>query len=198
MRAVIGTGRDVTERNQLEAQLRQSQKMEAFGRLAGGVAHDFNNLLTAILGYTEIMLEQLGPEDRLRAEAEQIQVAGERAASLTQQLLAFSRKQILQPRVTDLNAAVKESATMLRRVIGEDVELVTALDPALGHVRVDPGQIEQVIVNLAVNARHAMPRGGRLTIETANLDVAEQDAGRSPPCRPDRTSRWPSATPEPA
>jgi signal transduction histidine kinase/CheY-like chemotaxis protein len=165
---------NVTEARRIEAQLRQAQKMEAVGRLAGGIAHDFNNLLTAISGYSEFLIEgQTDP--RQRRYAEEIKRASTRAAALTGQLLAFSRRQVLQPRVLDLNAVVGDMDMMLRRLIGEDVELVTMLDPALAPVLADPTQVEQVIVNLAVNARDAMPHGGSVTIETVNL---ETDAGR--------------------
>ncbi len=155
------------QHRQLEAQLIQAQKMEGIGRLAGGVAHDFNNLLTAILGYADLMESQLEDEG-LRSELREIRLAGERAAALTRQLLAFSRRQVLQPRTLDLNAVVSDVEKMLARVIGEDVTLVTRLDPSLGSVKADPGQLEQVIMNLAVNARDAMPEGGTLTFETAN------------------------------
>ena len=168
MRGLIINARDQTDRQQLEAQLRVSQKMEGIGRLAGGIAHDFNNLLTAILGYSELMEAQLPDDEDLRSSLREIHHAGERAAALTRQLLAFSRKQVLQPRLLDLNAVVSEVEKLLRRLIGEDVELVTQLDPALGNVKADPGQLEQVLINLAVNARDAMPEGGTLTIETAN------------------------------
>jgi two-component system, cell cycle sensor histidine kinase and response regulator CckA len=163
-----GTLEDITGRRQLETQLRVSQKMEAIGRLAGGIAHDFNNLLTAILGYSELMEEQLPDDEDLLSSLHEIHKAGERAAALTRQLLAFSRRQVLQPKVLDLNAVVSEVEKLLRRLIGEDVELVTRLDPALGSVKADPGQLEQVLMNLAVNARDAMPEGGTLTVETAN------------------------------
>ncbi len=162
---------DITERAALELQLLQSQKMEAVGRLAGGVAHDFNNLLTVIKGYGELMLEELRPNDPMRAEVEEIQKAADRAVSLTRQLLAFSRRQVLAPKIIDLNSVVANMDKLLRRLLGEDIELNTVLDPRLGHVKADPGQIEQVIMNLAVNARDAMPSGGKLTIETVNLDL---------------------------
>jgi two-component system cell cycle sensor histidine kinase/response regulator CckA len=163
-----GTARDVTERKELEGQLRQSQKMEAIGRLAGGIAHDFNNLLTAINGYSELSMMRLEVEDPLLSNLQEIKKAGDRAASLTRQLLAFSRKQVLQPKVLDLNLIVSDMERMLPRLIGEDIELQTVLEPELGSIKVDPGQIEQIILNLAVNARDAMPRGGKLTIETRN------------------------------
>jgi CheY-like chemotaxis protein len=151
--------------------------MEAVGRLAGGIAHDFNNLLTAVAGYSELLLRELPPGDPSRESAEEIRQAGNRAAALTQQLLAFSRRQVLEPRVLDLNAVITGMERMLRRVIGEDVELTTALDPELWRTRADPGQIEQAILNLVVNARDAMPRGGRLTLETANVELDEKFAG---------------------
>jgi signal transduction histidine kinase len=150
-----------------ESQLRQAQKMEAVGRLAGGIAHDFNNLLTAILGYSEMLLDEMPAEAAARADVEEIKKAGERAAALTRQLLAFSRQQILDPRVTNFNDIVANVDKLLRRVIGEDVELVTVLDPSVSHVKVDQGQMEQVLMNLAVNARDAMPNGGRLCIRTS-------------------------------
>ncbi len=173
---LLGTVFDMTERRRLEEQLLQSQKMEAVGRLAGGIAHDFNNLLTAISGYSELLVEQLPAGDARRESAEEIRQAGHRAAGLTQQLLAFSRRQVLEPRVLDLNAVIAGMEKMLRRVIGEDVELTTALDPDLWRTLADPGQIEQAIVNLAVNARDAMPRGGRLTLETGNVTLDEKFA----------------------
>ena len=179
-REIVVNARDVSERKQAEEalqaseeQLRQAQKMEAVGRLAGGVAHDFNNLLTAISGYSEFLIAQLDEGSGLRHDAEEIQKAAERAAALTRQLLAFSRRQVLQPKVLDLNGVVAEVSRLLIRLIGEDVQLSTFEDSALGKVRADPGQLEQVLVNLAVNARDAMPNGGRLTIRTGNLRVVE-------------------------
>jgi len=163
---------DVTERRALEQQLRQSQKMEAVGRLAGGIAHDFNNLLMVISGYSEFLLDRLGPDPALRAPAQEIAGAAARATSLTRQLLAFSRKQMLAPKILDLNGVVTENLKMLTRVIGEDIDLVMIPAATLGAVRADSGQIEQVIMNLAVNARDAMPSGGKLTIETSNLSLA--------------------------
>ena len=159
---------DISARKRLEEQVLQSQKVEAVGRLAGGVAHDFNNILTTITGYSELMLMKFQRDDPLRKQAEEIQRAADKAASLTRQLLAFSRKQTLQPRVLDLSCVVADLEKMLRRLIGEDVELQTIHDPAVGHVKADPAQIGQVIMNLAVNSRDAMPTGGRLTIGVAN------------------------------
>ena len=173
-----GTARDVTERKELEEQLRQSQKMEAIGRLAGGIAHDFNNLLTAITGYSELSMQRLADEDPLFGNLQEIKKAGDRAASLTRQLLAFSRKQVLQPKVLDLNLVVSDLERMLTRLIGENIELCTLLEPKLASIKVDPGQIEQIIMNLAVNARDAMPQGGKLTIETRNVLVDDEYARR--------------------
>ncbi len=181
--------RDITERKhaqealqRTEEQLRQSQKMEAVGRLAGGVAHDFNNLLTAIIGCAELIWVQINSNDPLRPTVEEIVKAGERAAALTSQLLAFSRKQMLQPKVLDLNSVVTNLEKMLWRLIGEDIELVTVLAPDLGRVKADPGQIEQVILNLIVNSRDAMPDGGKVILETANVNLG--DALGHPDTRP--------------
>jgi PAS domain S-box-containing protein len=181
---ILGIGRDVTERVQLEQQLRQAQKMEAVGRLAGGIAHDFNNILTAITGYADLLLEDLGPTDPRREDAEEVRKAAQRAAGLTRQLLAFSRQQVLQPSVIDVNALVGDLQRMLGRLLGEDVELGTRLDPAVGRVKADPGQLEQVLMNLAVNARDAMPQGGKLTLETVNVDMDERYAADHYPARP--------------
>jgi signal transduction histidine kinase/ActR/RegA family two-component response regulator len=167
-----------------DAQLRQSQKMEAVGLLAGGVAHDFNNLLTAIVGYSQLMLRSIDPGDPLHSNAEEVLKAGQRATALTRQLLAFSRKQVLEPRVLDLNDVVSNLQKMLRRLIGEDVELESRPAPGLGSVMADPGQLEQVVMNLAVNARDAMPQGGRLAIETANVDLDDAFADLHPGVQP--------------
>jgi PAS domain S-box-containing protein len=175
---VIEYVRDITEHRRLEEQFRQAQKMEAVGRLAGGIAHDFNNLLMVIRGYSDLLLEELKPADSRRRALEEIRKAGERAATLTLQLLAFSRKQVLQPQILDLNAVVSNINTMLRRLIGEDIELTMLPGAALDRVQADPGQVEQVIMNLAVNACDAMPHGGKLTIETANVNLDEDYARR--------------------
>src|SRR4051794_9414879 len=169
---------DITGRRHLEDQLRQAQRMEAVGMLAGGVAHDFNNLLTIITGYSQLILNNLGAEDANRHSVEQIIKAGERAAALTKQLLAFSRRQVLQPKILDLNKLVNGMGAMLQRLIGEDVDLRLVLPPHLGSVSADPGQVEQVLMNLVVNARDAMPKGGVLTVETANVHLDDNYAGR--------------------
>ena len=156
---------------QSEKQFRQAQKMEAVGRLAGGIAHDFNNLLTVIMGYSQVLSTELGPEHPLRSKIEETQKAGERAAGLIRQLLAFSRKQSMDPKVLSLNIVVTNLESMLRRLIGEDIRLVTKLDPGNGRVRADQAQLEQVLMNLVVNARDAMPKGGILTLETAQVEL---------------------------
>jgi PAS domain S-box-containing protein len=179
-RVVLAIARDVTERNRLARQFQQAQKMEAIGQLAGGVAHDFNNLLTVILGFGGFLLETLPADDPRRQDVEEIRKAGQSAVSLTRQLLAFSRKQILEPVVLDLNAVVANADRMVGRLIGEDIEVVTRLDPALGRVKADAGQLEQILINLAVNARDAMPEGGTLTIDTGNVELDEQDARTYP------------------
>ena len=184
--AIVNNYRDVTDRRILEEQVILSQKMEAIGRLAGGVAHDFNNILTAIGGYSDLLLADLPPDDRRRHDVEEIHQATERAAALTQQLLAFSRRQVLQPKVINLNGLVPDIEKMLRRLIGEDILFATVLHPSLGNVRADPGQLEQVIVNLAVNARDAMLDGGRLTIETRNVELDEAYTAEHPAVKPGR------------
>jgi two-component system cell cycle sensor histidine kinase/response regulator CckA len=175
---LVIVNRDITERKQLEEQLRLSQKIEAIGRLSGGIAHDFNNLLGVIIGYTEALQKRMRPEDPFREAIDEIQRAGKRAASLTQQLLAFSRKQVLEPRILDLNASVGEVEKMLGRLIGEHIDLALVLSKSIGMVKADPTQIEQVVLNLAVNARDAMPQGGKLSIETANVEMDEASATR--------------------
>ncbi|MCR4339822.1 MAG: PAS domain S-box protein [Gemmatimonadaceae bacterium] len=172
----IAIKEDITERLQLEAQFRQAQKMESVGQLASGIAHDFNNLLTVINGMADLVLAQVSQDNQVHADMQEIHRAGERAATLTRQLLAFSRQQILEPRVLNLNTVVAGMESLLRRVLGEDIDLVVVLTPGLGHVKVDPGQIEQVMTNLAVNARDAMPQGGRLTIETQCVTIDEASA----------------------
>jgi two-component system, cell cycle sensor histidine kinase and response regulator CckA len=173
---IQGIARDLTERKRLEQQFLQAQKMEAVGRLAGGIAHDFNNLLTIILGYCEVALDQLPRESRLNQQLTEIRNAGKRAASLTAQLLAFSRRQVVTPQVLDIDTVVSDMDSMLRRLIGEDIDLTTKLGVGPGRVKADRGQIEQVILNLAVNARDAMPLGGSLTIETTSTNVGDTSA----------------------
>jgi len=163
---------------QSEEQLRQVQKLEAVGQLAGGIAHDFNNLLTVINGYTEIALMTLPANDPMRRSVKEIKKAGDRAAALTRQLLAFSRKQILQPKILDLNSLVTDMGKLLRRLIPESVEFITLLRPEIGQINADPGQVEQVLMNLVVNARDAMPQGGKIIIETANVEIDEEFAAR--------------------
>jgi NO-binding membrane sensor protein with MHYT domain/signal transduction histidine kinase/ActR/RegA family two-component response regulator len=175
-----GVGMDVTDRQRSEAQSRQAQKMEAIGQLAGGVSHDFNNLLTAIIGFCELGLARLEPDHPVRADLQEILNAGHSAASLTRQLLAFSRRQMLQPQILDLNAVIGRMEEFLRRTIGEQVQLVTRLDPRVGRVSADPGQIDQVVMNLVVNARDAMPMGGVVTVETGNVNLDEAFAGKHP------------------
>ena len=177
---VIGMAEDVTEQRQLEEQLRQSQKLEAIGRLAGGVAHDFNNMLTAIGGYTALALDQAETGSTLRGDLDEIRKATDRAALLTRQLLAFSRKQVLMPELLNLNDVVLELEAMLRPLLGEDVTLTMQLDPGLGPIEADPGQLHQVVMNLVVNASDAMPNGGEITIATANCDVGENDDSIEP------------------
>jgi signal transduction histidine kinase len=184
--AAIMAERDdaLNKRLVLEEQLRHSQKMEAVGRLAGGIAHDFNNLLTAIIGYTEIVLHSLDPKDDRRADAEEIGRAAMRAADLTRQMLAFSRRQVLQPKVIDLNTALGKVEPMLRRVIGEDIVMTVTGKATAAFVRVDPGQVEQVVMNLVVNARDAMPQGGRLSVETADAVLDGAAVADSPEAVP--------------
>jgi two-component system cell cycle sensor histidine kinase/response regulator CckA len=182
---LVIVNRDITDRKQLEEQFRQAQKMEAVGRLSGGVAHDFNNLLGVIIGYSEFLQERLEQTNPLRASIDEILKAGNRAASLTRQLLAFSRQQVLDPKVLDLNSVVSDMEKLLRRLIGEDIELTAGRGKALGRVRADQGQLEQVIMNLAVNARDAMPRGGRLIIQTEDVVMDEAFVRRYPyPVKP--------------
>jgi PAS domain S-box-containing protein len=184
MRYHVAVGRDITERKRLEAQFLQAQKMEGIGRLAGGVAHDFNNLLTAIMSYTELARDGLAPGDPVAQDLDEVAGAARRAADLTSQLLAFARKQIIEPQALNLNTLLKGMDRLLRRVIGEDVDLEVRLAPELDYVKADPGQIEQVLINMAVNARDAMPDGGKLIVETRNIALdpsfAEQQIGLEP------------------
>jgi two-component system cell cycle sensor histidine kinase/response regulator CckA len=181
-----GTNQDITERKQLEAQLLQAQKMEAVGRLAGGVAHDFNNAIGVIVGYSTLLQECLPPNDSSQRYAEEIGKAGHRAAALTRQLLAFSRKQVIQPTILDLNAVVAETEKMLCRLIGEDIEMIVVPSSDLGRVKADLGQIGQILMNLAVNARDAMPQGGKLLIETSNAELDATDLIQYPFAKPGR------------
>jgi len=185
-RLLFSIGRDITEQRLLEDQLRQAQKLEGIGQLAGGVAHDFNNVLTAILGFSELLIGRFSPDDPLRRDLVEIRRAGERAAGLTRQLLAFSRKQILQPRVLEINALVSGIEPMLRRLIPEHVDMAMVLPPDAGRIKMDPSQLEQILVNLAVNAADAMPRGGKLTIETGHVLLDEQYRQRHLPVSPGR------------
>jgi PAS domain S-box-containing protein len=181
---ILAILRDVTERQRLEALLLQSQKMESVGRLAGGVAHDFNNLLGVITGYGDLLLREIGEGHPSHKRVVEIRKAADRAAALTRQLLAFSRKQVLHLRVLDLNSVVSGIETMLRRLIGEHIELITVLQPGLGRVKADAGQVEQVIANLTVNARDAMPNGGKLILETGNVELDDMYAAARPDARP--------------
>lgn len=177
---LVIVNRDITERRRLEAQLSLSQQLEAIGRLSGGIAHDFNNLLGVIIGYSEALQQRMSPDDPNREPIDEIRNAGERAASLTQQLLAFSRKQVLEPKVLDLNTIVIDVEKMLSRLIGEDIRLKLLLSPHLANIRADRSQIEQVLLNLAVNARDAMPTGGELVVETADVTLDEISARSRP------------------
>ena len=180
----LSIGEDITERAQLEMQLLQAQKMEAVGRLAGGVAHDFNNLLTAIFGYSDLLAEELAANSPALADLQEIRTAATRAAGLTRQLLAFSRQQVLQPVVLSINDVIENIESMLRRLLGEDIELETHLAPDVGNAKADPGQLEQVLMNLAVNSRDAMPTGGKLTVETANVTLSNDYAEAHRPVAP--------------
>ena len=187
--AIIGTfgiSQDMTERKRLEDQLAVSQKMEAVGQLAGGVAHDFNNLLGVMIGYSELLQEGFPPDDPRHRKLQQIKKSGDRAASLTRQLLAFSRKQVIQPRVIALNSLIGELSKMLTRLVREDIELVCSLKPGLGRVKADPAQVELVIMNLVVNARDAMPGGGKIIVETANVYLDETYCQSHPTVKPGR------------
>jgi len=183
---VAGIGLDITDRKSMEEQLQQASKMESVGRLAGGVAHDFNNLLSVIIGYSDVLLENPGLDARAHKQIEEVKKAGDRAAGLTRRLLAFSRQQVLEPKILNLNSIIVETEKMLRRLIGEDIEFQTKLAPDIGSVKVDPGQIEQILMNLAVNARDAMPLGGKLTVETAEVEMDAQSARQHAPCVPGR------------
>jgi nitrogen-specific signal transduction histidine kinase/ActR/RegA family two-component response regulator len=164
---------DITERKNLEEQYRHAQKMEAVGQLAGGVAHEFNNMLTVLIGQSEFIFDMLEEDDPIRADVERIRKISDRAAALTRQLLTFSRKQVTRPEVLDLNDVINNIDKMLRQIISNDIDLVTLLEPELGQINADPGQLEQIIMNLVLNARDAMPHGGTLTVETANVELDE-------------------------
>jgi nitrogen-specific signal transduction histidine kinase len=183
-RVRLVVAQDISERRHLEQQLRQSQKMEAIGRLAGGVAHDFNNLLMVIKGHTELLLNVLPPSDHVARKIEQIDRSADRATALTRQLLAFSRMQVLQPQVINLNSIVEEMGKLLPRLIGEDIELVVRADQKLGAILADATQMEQIIMNLAVNSRDAMPNGGKLVIETRNADLDQTYTASHPLMKP--------------
>jgi signal transduction histidine kinase len=180
MRRELAVAAEHRERRRLEAQLRQSQKMEAIGQLAGGIAHDFNNLLAVITSYSELLIDGMPGDDERRDDLHEIRRAAERATALTRQLLAFSRRQVLLPTVVDLNAAVRDLERMLRRAIGRDIEFEAALDDTIGRVRVDLGQLDQILINLAVNARDAMPSGGKLRFATANVALGPEYAAANP------------------
>ncbi|GIW79376.1 MAG: histidine kinase [Gemmatales bacterium] len=182
--SLIAVGQDITEQKKIESQLRQAQKMEAIGRLAGGVAHDFNNLLTVITGYTQIAMDRLPTDDPVVECLREVDIAAERAASLTQQLLIFSRKQIRQPTILDLNTLIRDSVKMLGRLIGEDIELITRLDPVPAPVKADPNELQQLIMNLAVNSRDAMPTGGQFVLETKNVHCDKADVLSHPEMPP--------------
>jgi two-component system, cell cycle sensor histidine kinase and response regulator CckA len=175
---LVIVNRDITERKQLEHQLQTAQKVEAIGRLSGGIAHDFNNILGVIIGYTEAIQKRMRPEDAFREAIDEIEAAAKRAAALTQQLLAFGRKQVLEPKILDLNAVVREMGKMLGSLLGEHIELVLALSDSLGMVKADRTQLEQVIMNLSVNGRDAMAEGGKLTIETLKVEMEEDNVQR--------------------
>jgi PAS domain S-box-containing protein len=181
---ILGLALDITERHKLEDQLRQSQKMDAIGSLAAGVAHDFNNLLSVVLSYSELAIADIEHDHPMRAEIEEIQRAGLRAAGLTRQLLAFSRQQVLEPRVIDINQILADLDKMLRRLLREDIELTLLTAPSLGTIYADRGQVEQILVNMIVNARDAIPAGGRVTLETDNVEVSAEDAGAHPGVTP--------------
>jgi len=179
-----GMNQDITELKLLQEQLLQAQKMEAVGRLAGGVAHDFNNAIGVVVGYCSLLKERLGPDELLQRYTDEIAKAGQRAASMTRQLLAFSRKQVIQPTILDLNSVITEMQKMLRRLIGEDIEVTIKREDKLGRIRADMGQIEQVLMNLAVNARDAMPEGGKLIIETGNAQLDQSNLIQHPYAKP--------------